>query len=59
VRTLWEHAEAVHQNELASELKKNLKIDFRRMFAKECAQEKPTKDDSSPRKPNYNDANAA
>ena len=38
--TLWEHAEAVHHNELASALNKNIKIDPRRAFAEECAQKK-------------------
>ncbi|KAK2624696.1 hypothetical protein QTJ16_005889 [Diplocarpon rosae] len=53
---LWEHARADHKSRLP--LAEDTEA-YRKQFAEECAQKKPTRDDSSPRKPSYNDANKA
>ncbi|KAG4438346.1 hypothetical protein IFR05_006190 [Cadophora sp. M221] len=57
--TLWAHAEADHRNRLAFAENGDVLEDFKRTYIEQSKEKKPTKDDSSPRKPNYNDANAA
>ncbi|KAL5325165.1 hypothetical protein ACEPPN_006288 [Leptodophora sp. 'Broadleaf-Isolate-01'] len=57
--TLWAHAQADHRNRLAFAENGDVIEDFKRTYIEQSKEKKPTKDDSSPRKPNYNDANAA
>ncbi|KAG4428020.1 hypothetical protein IFR05_016498, partial [Cadophora sp. M221] len=57
--TLWAHAQADHRNRLAFAENGDVLEDFKRTYIEQSKEKKPTKDDSSQRKPNYNDANAA
>ncbi|KAH7312114.1 hypothetical protein BKA65DRAFT_574916 [Rhexocercosporidium sp. MPI-PUGE-AT-0058] len=56
--TLWEHAQTDHRNRLAFAENGDVLLDSKRAYIQESREKKPTKDDSSPRKPNDHDPNS-